>query len=120
MPEPVQHRVPAGGRAPLYVVGLLAVVLPGLFLTSIGAWAGLVNPLLPVDVRCVHVLEFIFVRHVLVTTPWVIIMTGGMHLLVTAVMRRHRLLLNFGTAAVLTWVVVVVIVGFFLMGQVAK
>ena len=112
--------MPVGGRAGLGCVGLFAVLMPGLFIAYTGAWSGLINPVLPVDVRCAHVLDFIFLRHWFVTLPCMAIMTGGTYSLVTAVMNRRRLLFHLGIAVVLMWVVVGLIAGLFVWAQVAR
>ena len=99
---------------------MLAVMTSGLLVAYTGAWSGLVNPALPVDVRCAQVLDFIFLQHWFVTLPCIGIMTGGMYLLVAAVMKRHRSVFNFSAAVVLTWLLVGLIVGLFLMGYVVR
>ena len=104
-------------RAPLLVVGLLAVMCPCMLVWYCTVWSTLVNPALPAVDRCGHILEVVFVRHAFVTVPCVLVMTGGMHLLVTAVLKRHRLLFNFCCAVFLTWLLLSAVIGPFLLGQ---
>jgi hypothetical protein len=120
VPELDVSSVPTGGRVLLAFGGVSAVVFSGMFFMCIGAFSGMVNPALPLDVRCGDILRRIFVQNCVPTLLSMAGMTCGMHMLVTAVMGRNRLLLNLGTAVVLTWLLVGLFVVLLLWSQLER
>lgn len=103
-----------------YVAGSIVVLFSATLIFSIGVWTALVDPSLPLGQRCLHVVEFVFIEKAFAVFPLILFMTGGMHLIVTAFLKRHRFLFNFTCAVLLTWVVVGLLLAFFLLMQVAR
>ncbi len=91
--------------------------MPVLWLLWSGGWSSFSSVGMRVEDRPAHIIEYIFVRAWPVTLPALLLLASGMHLLVTAAVTRHRLLLNFTVAVFITWVLVGLIVGLFLMAQ---